>query len=41
MGDGRSRQTHPAAIGINYTDELGAGNGANIMKITALLVTIK
>lgn len=35
MGGGRPRQTHPAAMDIDYTDGLGAGNGANIMRITA------
>jgi hypothetical protein len=41
MGGGKPRQTHPAAMDIDYTDGLGAGNGANIMRITALMVTIK
>jgi len=35
MGGGRPRLTHPAAMNIDYTDGLGAGNGANIMTITA------
>jgi hypothetical protein len=41
MVGGRPRQTHPTAMDIDYTDGLGAGKGANIMRTTALLVTIK
>ena len=35
MGGVKPRQRHPAAMDIDYTDGLGAGKGANIMRITA------
>jgi len=41
MGGGRPRQTHPAAVDKDYTDGLGAGKGAIIIRTTALLATIK
>jgi hypothetical protein len=35
MGSGRLRRTHPAAMGVGYTDGLGAGKGADIRGATA------